>query len=155
MLKASWHPPLFGLLQCVPLPLLLQPPPSLLKLGEGVWSGVGGHSRVLDERVGGLDLGGCWTGDGRRHRGGVVAQLGRDPGVHSSGSLHRSGTRWLGAGCGPPGAAGAATGKQTGRELRWDGKNPYISVDLDLRAKAFQTILLSYRVHCIQHSDRK
>lgn len=123
MLKPSWHQPLLGLLQCVPPPLLLQPPPSLLQLGEGVRSWVGGHGWVLDERMRGLDLGGRWAGEGGRHRGGVVTQLGRDPGVHSSRSLHWSGTWWLAAGCRPPGAAGAATGKQTEWETRWISKD--------------------------------
>lgn len=50
-------PPLLGLLQCVPPLLLFQPPPSLLQLGEGVGSRIGGHSWILDERVRGLDLG--------------------------------------------------------------------------------------------------
>lgn len=123
MLKPSWHQPLLGLLQCVPPPLLLQPPPSLLQLGEGVRSWVGGHGWVLDERVRGLDLGGRWAREGGRHRGGVVTQLGRDPGVHSSRSLHWSGTWWLAAGCRPPGATGAATGKQRWWEMRWSSKD--------------------------------
>lgn len=62
----------------------------------------------------GLDLGGRRAGEGRRR--GVVPQLGRDPGVHGSRSLHRSRTWRLAAGCRPPRATGAATGKQTGTE---------------------------------------
>lgn len=105
--------PLFGLLHRVPLPLLLQPPAGLLQLGERVWRRVGGHGRVLDEGVRGLDLGRRRAGDGRRAGRRAVAQLRRHPGVHGAGTLHRRRPRSLAAGGCSPGAAGAAAAGDT------------------------------------------
>lgn len=117
-LSGRWDAPLLGLLHCVPLPLLLQPPAGLLQLGEGVWRRVGGHGRVLDEGVRGLDLGRGRAGDGRRAGRRAVAQLRRHPGVHGAGSLHRRGPRSLAAGGRSPGAAGAAAAGDTEEEHR-------------------------------------
>lgn len=107
--------PLLGLLHSVPPPLLLQPPAGLLQLGEGVWRRVGGHGRVLDEGVRGLDLGRRRAGDGGRSGRRVVAQLRRHPGVHGARPLHRRRPRGLAAGGRSPGAAGAAAaGRHSG-----------------------------------------
>lgn len=97
---------------------LFQSAAGLLKLCQGVWWGQGGHGRVLDERVRGLDLGGRRAGDGGGHRGGVVAQLSRHPRVHGAGALHRRRARRLAAGPRPPRATGAAAEREEREEAR-------------------------------------